>query len=689
MEKNMPTASQKALALVQSNIVLAIKVATLAIAITTFYFQDLAIALTNSLNDEATSYILLVPLLFAYFVYRKRKMLRASIGFIGEKRLDYTQQFGTISGILLCTTAIMLYWYASDAFTPLQYHLLTLPIFTAGLTLILFNPQTLRQALFPIIFLIFMTPPPSEILYSIGAALSVLSSEVSNSLVSFLGVHSTLISELGIPTIEIVRSDSSKLYFAVAIPCSGIYSLIGFLVFSAFVAYIVRDKLWKKLAIFLIGFPLIYSLNVLRITFMLLIGYEWGQQLALDTFHLFGGWLLIFVGTLILLVTSERIFRTRIFTRKQLQPNCSDCAQQLPGERQIFCSTCGKLVEYPQALFKKADLLKILTIILITVSLFSIQAPVYALTRGPAQILIQTPQGEQGNTMILPEIQGYALQFMLRDRDFEMASGQDLSLIYEYTSQGQGRTVFAAFEIAGTTASLHPWDACLISWQVLHGRQPLVTQLDLRDVQILKNPTITARYFAFQYPNDSQIELVLYWFENTIFTINNSSQQKYVEISLVTYLERPEELSAAENDLFLFATAMANHWEPIKKWTVVAMFLNENSLTFVTSTVALLTFFVILYIGEIVRRRKTNIIAYQKLGKPKQQLLEIMKEKSTLAQIATAYSRVTGESTTSEHIQKRIADLEKTGVVETRIVNNQDEPRKVWRPQILSVIRKP
>lgn len=40
---------------------------------------------------------------------------------------------------------MLLYWHGSYTFTPLEYHILTLPIFAAGLTLILFNPQTLRQ----------------------------------------------------------------------------------------------------------------------------------------------------------------------------------------------------------------------------------------------------------------------------------------------------------------------------------------------------------------------------------------------------------------------------------------------------------------------------------------------------------------------------------------------------------------
>jgi exosortase/archaeosortase family protein len=48
----------------------------------------------------------------------------------------------------------------------------------------------------------------------------------------------------------------------VDIACSGIYSLIGFVVFSAFIAYIIRESPKKKLATLLMGIPLIVALNI-------------------------------------------------------------------------------------------------------------------------------------------------------------------------------------------------------------------------------------------------------------------------------------------------------------------------------------------------------------------------------------------------------------------------------------------
>ena len=201
------------------NLLLAAKAATIAVAVIILYLQDLAIVFNDALNNEATSYILVVPILLVYLMYRKRKMLRAVMPTKPENQPRNTRHIPPLAGILLCIIAVILYWYGSYTFTPLEYHILTLPVFTAGLTLILFNTQTLRQALFPIGFLAFLTPPPSEILYGLGSTLSVISSEASTAIVNLFGIPATLTGEFGSPTIIVTRPDNTTMSFAVDIAC--------------------------------------------------------------------------------------------------------------------------------------------------------------------------------------------------------------------------------------------------------------------------------------------------------------------------------------------------------------------------------------------------------------------------------------------------------------------------------------
>ncbi len=60
--------------------------------------------------------------------------------------------------------------------------------------------------------------------------------------------------------------------------------------------------------------------------------------------------------------------------------------------------SCGKIIKYPKIKLTKNDIVKIAGIAIVIGLLLSIQAPVFALTEGPAEILVQTPSGMQPNT---------------------------------------------------------------------------------------------------------------------------------------------------------------------------------------------------------------------------------------------------------------------------------------------------
>lgn len=242
----------------RSSLVLGLKAAVIVAAVFLVFRQDLAIVALDALQSETTSYMLAIPPLFVYLVYRKRKMLRAVVPIEARAQPFVTRHVATIAGVLLSSTAVLFYWYGSHTFSPLEYHMLMLPVFAAGLTLILFNTQTLRQLLFPLAFLLLLTPPPGEVLSTVGSALSATSSQASHAFVSLLGVPSTLTSSYGNPIIQVTRAGGETIDFAVGIACSGIYSLLGFVVFAAFIGYLIRDKPWKKFVLFLIGFVLIY-----------------------------------------------------------------------------------------------------------------------------------------------------------------------------------------------------------------------------------------------------------------------------------------------------------------------------------------------------------------------------------------------------------------------------------------------
>jgi len=667
------------IAKINNTLALGLKPAILTASIIAFYLQDLTLIFTDAINNEATSYILIIPIILAYLIYRKRKMLIASITDTDENQPKNTRYYSLLSGTLLCTTAILLYWTGSYTFTPIEYHMFTIPIFAAGLTLILFNPHTLKQALFPIAFLIFLTPPPSEIFYNVGSALSVYSSEASASLARLFGIPATLTGEYGTPTIIITRPDATAMNFTVDVACSGIYSLLGFLVFAIFIAYIARDKPWKKATLFAIGFPLIYFLNIIRITTIVAIGYNMGEQLALDIFHLLGGWVLIFIGTIILLAISEGILKVDLFTRhKNTCPGCT--ANNLPTTRN-YCIDCGRITKHKPPRFNARDAAKTFAIIAAMTFLLWIQMPVFATTHSPASVLIQTPDGEIGNPQLFPNIRGYELSFWGRDTDFERISKQDYSLLFSYNPTDENKTfVWVGIEIASTISSLHSWEYCLVTFP----QTPRVTQLDLRNIQILDNPPVIARYFAFQNLQDSQTQLVLYWRETSTFTINDTAEQKHVKISLIAFPETAEDIPNIENEILPIAESIASYWQPIKTWAQISMFISQNGMNLAFTTNAFTFATAMVYLYENRRREKTRTSAYKKLAFRDQQLIDAIRKTqetnpATVERIKEAYQATSKTEFSSEQLEQKLAELSKIGAVRVVINGNRDEPIRAWK----------
>ena len=249
MQPKLPTTEKMALILNQARLSAALKFSVITIAVVALYYQDLNMVFTGALTSETTYHILAIPFLFAYLLFRKRKMVSATLLNSQTISAGIRKYFSTIAGILLSAVAVLAYWYGSYTFTPIEYHMLTLPFLAAGLILILFSWQTLKQLLFPIAFLFFLTPPPDEILYGLGSTLANASASASNTLVNLFGMHATLSTNFGSPIITLIRPDQTASAFNVDVACSGIYSIIGFTIFALFIAYLTRGKLVNKLAI--------------------------------------------------------------------------------------------------------------------------------------------------------------------------------------------------------------------------------------------------------------------------------------------------------------------------------------------------------------------------------------------------------------------------------------------------------
>jgi exosortase len=645
------------------------------------YWRDLSILVNEAMHNEAVTHIVLVPFLVSYIVYRKRDLVKATFALEKLRQRSRLSFLNEVIGLTLCLSAFLLYWYGSYTFYPLEYHLISLPLFATGILLILFNLKTLTVLIFPILFLLFLIPPPSGITYTAGALIANFNTQASYTLLKTFGLPVVLQSTYGPPTITVNTPSGAPMLFAVDLPCSGIYSLIAFMMFATFLAYIIQGSLIKKAGLFLLGFAILQILNIIRISTIVAIGYWLGEEIAMTIFHVATGWLLIFGGILLLLLIAEKRLHLQIFGGSNEIPSCPKCNTSLKNQ-ESFCSNCGKFLKNLNLRISGRFWIKITALVIgVFLVISSIQAPVFAFAKG----ITFTNPNLQVTTEVFPEFTDYQLKFLYRDVDYEKISRQDASLVYAYIPLNISTpTVYIDIGIANSITNLHNWEVCWVTWQTAHGRPPLVSVLDSRDIQIMENPPIVARYFVFQSP-ENYTQVTLYWYEKALFNTGLTVEQKFVRISLIILATNPTTYHKHEEELLTFAQPISAHWEPLKEQTLFSLSVPLQQLLLVASILFIIITGTAQYTREW-RKKRNNLKIFEKIAPPSEKLLfqtikKVNEEtKATTETIAHALEQTTGKSPESNELIRMLNHLQENGLVKIDIANIKDNPQLVWKP---------
>ncbi len=658
--------------------------AAIGFAILIVYWQDLSIIANEALTSESFSHVLLVPFLVVFLLHQKKEMVKASVALEKLQRKARVVTLDEIIGLALCLSAFLLYWYGSYTFYPVEYHLASLPLLVAGLSLILFNRNTLLTVMFPILFLLFLVPPPSTITYTAGALMADLNTHASYTLLRTAGLPVTLSSAYGAPTIAVTSTSGQIIPFAVDLACSGIYSLTAFAMFATFLAFIIRGSILKRIALFVLGFCILIVLNIVRITTIVFIGYQFGEEIAMTLFHTFTGWILIFFGVLLLLLVAEKLLHLRLFSTSAKVPQCPECKMTNPHD---FCQSCGRFLGKSKPKISRSLMAKIVAVLLgCYLVTLSINAPVFALAQGPGL----ASQDWQESTEVFPEFSAYSFQFLDRDTHYETISGQDASLTYAYYPlDASNFTVFVLLGVADSLTNLHSWEICLVTWQTAQGSLPRVQVLDSKDVQILQNPPIIARYLVFHNPQPNYTQATLYWYERALFRIGPSIQQKYVRISLIALAKDPTSYrtraSEIEERLSDFAQSITEYWEPLKQQSLISIGvpLQQSLLTGSVAFAAILG--VVQYTDE-KRRKNSNLKIFGSFATPDEKLvletlrnLDRDKREITFESVRSALKKASHRTMESARVREVLDSLEEYKILKKHILNVQNNPKLIWK----------
>ncbi len=645
------------------------------------YWQDFAVLANEALKNEAMSHLFLIPVLIFYLIYRKKEMLKASILFQNvSTRLQYVSM-NEIVGLSICLSAFLLYWYGNYTFYVLEFHIVSLVVFVIGVILVLFSFKTLITLIPAISFLVFLIPPPSNLTFSAGALLGNFDAQSSYTLLKTIGLPVTLSYKYGPPIVTLNNLTDGHFEFAIDLPCSGIYSLIAFVTFATFLAYIIKGSIIKKAFLFLLGFTILPILNVLRISLIISIAYWFGEEIAMTLFHIFSGWILIFLGILLLLFIAERPLHLQVFRSLNPALSCLKCSEKTM-KHETFCLNCGKLLESPHLKFAKRLWIKSTSLFFVSCLIsMSIQAPVFAFAQG----LTITSSNLETSGDAFPQVADYQLKFLYRDQDFEKISRQDASLLYAYTSQNVSNpTIYVLVQVANSITNLHSWEVCFVTWQTYRGYPALATVLDSRDVQLVQDPPITARYFTFQHP-DNYTQVTLYWYQKALFKTGVTVEPKYTRISLIILTTYPNDYHQLELRLLEMGQLIVDYWEPLRAQSLVSLGVPTIQILLVLTTLFAIFLQTTQY-ARVWRRKTTNLKIFEKMASPKEKLLyRTVKELSqrtketTTRNIASAFEKAVGKAAKPNELIDMLNNLEKHEIIKADIVNILDQPKLVWK----------
>jgi len=649
--------------------------------IVSVYWRDLEILVNEALNSEALTHILLIPFLIGFLLYRRKDRFKASLA-LGDlqKQSNIADE---LTGLSLCITALLLYWYGSQTFHPLEYHMLSLPIFIAGVALVLFSLKALRNILPPILFLLFLVPPPNEYMSLLGGSLADINAQASHYLLRLLGLPVTLSIYYGAPTIALSPNTNQRMLFTVDLPCSGIYTFIAFAIFAAFLALIISASTLKKILMFIFGFLIFETLNIIRLTTIISIAFLLGEEVAMLIFHTTAGLILTFIGMLITLFTSEKILKIKFSSKTDENSPCKKCETPL-NRAGSFCAYCGRFLN-PIRKPSRKFWVKLCILLLACIALsLSVNAPVFAITKETIEVASTWEEA----TNIFPQISNYTLKFLYRDVNYERIAKQDASLVYAYFPKNfTNPVVYVLIGVANSISNLHSWEVCLISLPAVQGRYPLVSVLESRDMQLLENTPLVARYLAFR-SQENYTQITLYWFEKITFKTGFTVQQKYVRVSLIILTRESTKYSQYENTLLDFGRAIASCWEPIKTQSLISLGIPLQQTLLILSVVSAAAAKIMEHISSW-RKRVNNIKVFNRSAHPNDKLLlqivsDLSKDKRviTARDINLAIKRKIGRFMKIKALVSRLSNLEKYGFIKKDVAIINDRPVLIWKSLI-------
>lgn len=275
-----------------------LKVAAALAGIALAYHYSLATLLQTLDLETPLAYLGLVPII-ALLLAAMRRHPSATEPPIHDRQIDY------IIGIPLVGAALainlLLPAQLSSMFWVWRLDLLSLPLFVAGVIAIVFGARALWRMRVPVAFLLLAWPLPYTAL--LIRWLEGFTNVTLAGLRLALRVVPVATAQAGSDgSLFLIQHAKGSFVLSVASACSGVNSMVGFLLVGLAFLSLVRGRP-LRLALWLVGgLALLWVLNVGRILLLFASGARFGERVAIDGLHPFIGLVLFNLGVLAMLL---------------------------------------------------------------------------------------------------------------------------------------------------------------------------------------------------------------------------------------------------------------------------------------------------------------------------------------------------------------------------------------------------
>jgi exosortase/archaeosortase family protein len=275
-----------------------VQLAVLLVVVAVAYNYSLSTLLENAGLETPLAYVSLVPAIALALAAIRARPLHAEPD-IHDRQLDYIVGLPLVGGALAAN--LMLPGRLSAMFWVWRIDLLTLPFFVAGSVAIIFGVRVLWRQKLAVGYLFLAWPYPySSLLLRVLDGFTSATLWAITEILTVVHVATPAASPDG--TLFVVVHHGLSFPLSVVSACSGVNSVVGFLLIGSAFGAVVRGPILRKILWLAGGMLLLWGINLGRITFIFWAGKTWGEYIAIDILHPFIGLVTFSIGVLALVL---------------------------------------------------------------------------------------------------------------------------------------------------------------------------------------------------------------------------------------------------------------------------------------------------------------------------------------------------------------------------------------------------